>query len=47
MREGVGAPEELIERLGLPAPRVMSMVTMLEMDGILCREKGRLVIGKL
>lgn len=47
VREGVGAPEELIERLGLPAPRVMSMVTMLEMDGILCREKGRLVIGKL
>lgn len=45
VRQGVGTPEDLIERCGLPAPRVMSLITMLEMDGILRREKGRLVIG--
>ena len=38
-------PEELIDRCGLAAPRVMSLVTMLEMDGILRREKGRLILG--
>ena len=43
VQAGVGTPEELIERCGLPAPRVLSMVTMLEMDGLLRREKGRLV----
>lgn len=43
--QGVGTPEDLIERCGLPAPRVMSLITMLEMDGILRREKGRLVMG--
>ena len=36
---------ELIDRCGLAAPRVMSLVTMLEMDGILRREKGRLILG--
>ena len=45
MQQGVGTPEDLIERCGLPAPRVMSLITMLEMDGILRREKGRLVLG--
>ncbi|MGO5028697.1 DNA-processing protein DprA [Candidatus Agathobaculum pullicola] len=45
VQQGVGTPEDLIERCGLPAPRVMSLITMLEMDGILRREKGRLVIG--
>ena len=45
VRQGAETPEELIARCGLPAPRVMSMVTMLEMDGVLRREKGRLVIG--
>ena len=43
VRDGVSTPEELIDRCGLPAPRVMSLVTMLEMDGILRREKGRLI----
>ena len=37
--------QELIDRCGLAAPRVMSLVTMLEMDGILRREKGRLILG--
>ena len=46
VQQGVSAPEELIERCGLPAPRVMSLITMLEMDGILRREKGRLVMGR-
>ena len=46
VQQGVSTPEELIERCGLPAPRVMSLVTMLEMDGILRREKGRLVMGR-
>ena len=36
---------ELIDRCGLAAPRVLSLVTMLEMDGILRREKGRLILG--
>ena len=45
VQQGVGTPEDLIERCGLPAPRVMSLITMLEMDGILRREKGRLVMG--
>lgn len=45
VQQGAGTPEELIERCGLPAPRVMALVTMLEMDGILRREKGRLVMG--
>ena len=40
-----GYDEELIDRCGLAAPRVMSLVTMLEMDGILRREKGRLILG--
>ena len=34
VRDGVSTPEELIDRCGLPAPRVMSLVTMLEMYGI-------------
>ena len=46
VQQGADTPEELIERCGLPAPRVMSMVTMLEMDGILRREKGRVIIGR-
>ena len=46
VQEGVGTPEELIERCGLPAPRVLSLVTLLEMDGVLRREKGRLVPGQ-
>ena len=41
VRDGVSTPEELIDRCGLAAPRVMSLVTMLEMDGILRREKGQ------
>ncbi len=45
VQQGVGTPEDLIEHCGLPAPRVMSLITMLEMDGILRREKGRLVMG--
>ena len=31
-------PEELIERCGLPAPRLMCMVTTLEMEGVLERD---------
>lgn len=45
VRDGVSTPEELIDRCGLAAPRVMSLVTMLEMDGILRREMGRLILG--
>ena len=47
VQAGAGTPEELIERCGLPAPRVMSLVTMREMDGVLRREKGRLVPGQM
>lgn len=47
VQAGAGTPEELIERCGLPAPRVMSLVTLLEMDGVLRREKGRLVPGRM
>lgn len=47
VQQGVCTADELIERCDLPAPRVMSLVTMLEMDGILRREKGRLVLASL
>ena len=46
VQQGTDTVEELIEQCGLPAPRVMSLVTMLEMDGVLRREKGRLVMGR-
>lgn len=46
VRQGVSAAEDLVVRSGMSAPRVMSLVTMLEMDGILRREKGMLVIGR-
>lgn len=46
VQQGVSTPEELIERCGMPAARVMSLVTMLEMDGMIRREKGRLAIGR-
>ncbi|MCI7125537.1 MAG: DNA-processing protein DprA [Agathobaculum sp.] len=44
VRQGVSGADELVARCGLPAARVMSLVTMLEMDGILRREKGKLVL---
>nr|WP_297174714.1 DNA-processing protein DprA [uncultured Agathobaculum sp.] len=46
VQQGTDTVEDLIERCGLPAPRVMSLVTMLEVNGILRREKGRLVMGR-
>ncbi len=42
--EGVTALDDIIERCGLPAPRVISLVTMLEVNGILRREHGELVL---
>ncbi len=42
VRQGVSNPAELIERSGLPAARVMSLITMLELNGVLRREKGML-----
>ncbi len=45
VQQGLCTAEALIERCGLPAPRVMSLITMLEMDGVLRREKGKLVLG--
>ena len=46
VQQGTDTVEDLIERCGFPAPRVMSLVTMLEVNGILRREKGRLVMGR-
>lgn len=43
--QGAGTPEELLEKCDLPPARVMSLVTMLELDGVIRREKGRLLPG--
>ena len=45
VQEVVSTPEELIEPCGLPAPRVMALVTMLEVWTAFCAAKGRLVMG--
>lgn len=36
--EGMHSLEELVECCGLPAPRLMCMVTTLEMEGVLERD---------
>ena len=36
--EGIHSMEELVDRTGLPAPRLMCMVTSLEMEGVLERD---------
>lgn len=37
-------PEDILERTDLPAARVMTALTLLELDGVLARESGRIVI---
>lgn len=44
VREGAGTADEIIARTELPAPLVASSVIMLELDGVLVRKGGRLVI---
>lgn len=44
IRQGASTPTDILERCELPAARVMSIVTMLELDGVLGREKGRLIL---
>ena len=43
IRQGASSPAEVMERCDLPAARVMALLTMLEMNGVIRREKGRLV----
>ena len=42
--DGAGTPEDILERTDLPAARVMTALTLLELDGVLARESGRIVI---
>lgn len=41
--DGADTPEAILERTDLPAARVMTALTMLELDGVLTRESGRIV----
>lgn len=41
--DGADTPEAILERTDLPAARVMTALTMLELDGVLIRESGRIV----
>lgn len=45
VRGGALTPAELVEQCDMAPARVMSIVTMLEMDGILKRERGMLTIN--
>ncbi len=45
--EGVTALDDIIDHCGLTAPRVISLVTMLEVNGILRREHGELALNKI
>ena len=42
--DGAGTPEDILERTDLPVARVMTALTLLELDGVLARESGRIVI---
>lgn len=42
--DGADTPEGILEVTDLPASRVMTALTMLELDGVLARENGRIVI---
>ncbi len=41
--DGAETPEEILEKTDLPAARVMTELTMLELDGILGRKNGAIV----
>lgn len=43
IREGAAGADEIADRTGLPAPLVTAAITMLELDGVIKRESGRLV----
>lgn len=47
VQNGLSTTEDLIEQCGLPASQVMSMITMLEVNGVLGRDCGRLVVRNL
>jgi DNA processing protein len=42
---GVDTPETILDCCNLSVPRIMSTITMLELDGILHREKGKLILN--
>ena len=44
VQQGASSPAEIIERCDLAAARVMAIITMLEMDGVLHRERGKLAL---
>ncbi len=43
--EGVTGLDDIIDRCGLPAPKVIGLVTMLEVKGVLKREHGELMLN--
>ncbi len=45
--EGVKSMDDIIDRCGLSASRTLSLVTMLEVKGILSQERGELVLRNL
>ena len=42
--DGADTPEAILESTDLPAARVMTALTLLELDGVLTREGGRVRI---
>lgn len=44
VQQGASSPAEIIERCDLAAARVMAIITMLEMDGVLHHERGKLAL---
>lgn len=42
--QGASTPPELVERSGMPPARAMSLLTGLELSGVVCRERGQLIL---
>ena len=43
---GAGTPEDILEMTDLPAARAMTAITILELDGVLGRKNGRIILLK-
>ena len=43
---GAGTPEAILEMTDLPAARAMTAITILELDGVLGRKNGRIILLK-
>ncbi len=47
VREGVADADDIIDRCGIPANKVMGIITMLEVNGVFSREQGKLILRNL